>query len=189
MGYVCRRMVIPISMRQDSVGPMARTVKDAAYLLNAIAGKDKGDNWTSVQPFEQVPNYVKACDNSAFKGARLGVPRNGITPFLSDTNAPIMLAFEEAIRTIIRAGAKVFDATDFAAFDVRAFQRNSSIVLDTDFIAGISDYFGRLDLNPNNLHSLGDLAQFTRDEPKEECPDRDVCFEAALYKAFNAEIS
>ena len=167
-------MVIPISVRQDTVGPMARTVKDAAYMLSAISGKDSNDNWTSTQPFEQPPDYVKACNHSAFKGARLGVPRNGISPFLSDHNAPVMAAFEEALEIITSAGAKVWDDANFASFDIDAFQRNSSVVLDTDFAAGIANYFAMLKDNPNNVRNLHDLAHFTRSDCREEYPDRDV---------------
>lgn len=167
-------MVIPISVRQDTVGPMARSVKDAAYMLSAISGKDKYDNWTLVQPFDQTPNYVKACNHSALKGVRLGIPRNGISPFLSHQNAPIMAAFEEALEIITAAGARVWDDANFASFNMHAFQRNSSIVLDTDFAIGLANYFSMLQDNPNNVRNLRDLAQFTRSDLREGYPDRDV---------------
>ena len=142
LGLTSRNMVIPISMRQDSVGPVAQTVKDAAILLTAIGGKDSNDNWTYVQPFDQVPDYVKACNYSAFKGARLGVPRNGIDCFLDNTTKPVMAAFEAALRLIRDSGAMVLDRADFAQFDVPAVSRNSSIVMGSDFVAGLSgSYF------------------------------------------------
>ena len=167
-------MVIPISVRQDTIGPMARTVKDAAYMLSAISGKDKYDNWTSVQPFEQTLDYAKACNHSALKGVRLGVPRNGISPFLSDQNAPIMTAFEKALEIITHAGARVWDDANFASFNMNAFHRNSSIVLDTDFASGLVNYFSMLRGNPNHVRNLRDLAQFTRSDSREGYPDRDV---------------
>ena len=172
--HVCRNMVIPISLRQDSVGPMARTVKDAAFMLSAISGKDSNDNWTSTQPFEKIPDYAKACNHSALRGARLGIPRNGISPFLSDQNSPIMAVFEKALGIMTAAGARVWDDANFASFNMNAFHRNSSIVLDTDFAAGLADYFSMLKENPNKLRNLNDLAQFTRSAPQEEYPDRDV---------------
>ena len=171
-------MVIPISLRQDTVGPMARTVKDAAYMLSAISGKDKNDNWTSILPFEQTPDYVKACNHSALKGARLGVPRNGISPFLNDQNAPIMAAFEKALGIFTAAGARVWDDANFASFNMNAFHRNSSIVLDTDFAAGLINYFSMLKENPYELRDLHDLASFTRNDPREAYPDRDVSKQA-----------
>ncbi len=169
-------MVIPISMRQDTVGPMARTVKDAAYMLSAISGKDNYDNWTSTQPFERTPDYVKACRYSALKGARIGVPRNGISPFLGASNVAVMNAFEEALGTMTTAGATVWDNANFASFNMNAFHCNSSIVLDTDFAAGLANYLSMLKENPHKVRNLRDLAHFTRNETREEYPDRDVRF-------------
>ena len=174
VGLTSRYMVIPVSIRQDSVGPVAQTVKDAAYMLSAMSGRDVHDNWTSAQPFDKVPDYVKACNYSAFKGVRLGVARNGIDYFLSNATEPIMEAFEHALRLIGQAGAYVHDGADFEAFDVPAFSRNSSIILDTDFISGLSDYLSKLDSNPNGVYDLQDLIHFTKRQNHEEFPGRDV---------------
>ena len=181
LGLTSRSMVIPISTRQDSVGPMAQSVKDAAILLQVIAGKDTNDNWTSVQPFDHVPDYVKACNYSAFEGARLGVPRNGINYFLDNTTNPIMAAFELALDLIRGSGARVFDKADFALFDVPAFSHNSKIVMATDFTAGLSAYLEMLKSNPNNVKSLVDITMFTKDDPREEYPDRDVRITLLLF--------
>lgn len=69
---------------QDTVGPMARSVKDAAYLLQAIAGRDPKDNYTSAAP-AKLPDYVEACDFDSLRGARVGVPRNVIERFSDNT--------------------------------------------------------------------------------------------------------
>lgn len=174
LGLTSRSMVIPISIRQDSIGPVAQSVKDAAILLSAIAGKDTNDNWTSVQPFDKVPDYVKACNYSAFKGARLGVPRNGIDHFLDNNTKPIMAAFEAALDLIRDSGASVVDEANFALFDVPAFSRNSNVIMRTDFTAGLSAYLGMLKTNPNNVKNLADIKKFTKDDSREEYPDRDV---------------
>ncbi|KAL9128935.1 MAG: hypothetical protein Q9217_002489 [Psora testacea] len=174
LGLASRHMAIPISIRQDSIGPVTQTVKDAAYVLSAIAGRDKYDNWTSVQPFDKVPDYVKACNYSAFEGARLGVPRNGIDYFLSNSTEPIMAAFESALRMIEQAGAHVQDHANFEFFDIPALSRNSSIVLDYDFTSGLSSYLSKLASNPNNLHNLRDLIHFTKHDPREGFPEHDV---------------
>ncbi|MCJ1453669.1 hypothetical protein MMC28_004017 [Mycoblastus sanguinarius] len=187
LGLTSRSMVIPISLRQDSVGPVARTVKDAAYMLSAIAGKDKFDNWTSVQP-EQTPDYVKACNYSGFKGARMGVPRNGIEYFLNNSTLSIMAAFEDALHIIRGGGGNIVDDANFASFDVSAFGRNSSIVLGTDFAAGLSDYLSKLQNNPNDVHDLYDIAQFTKNHPCEQYPDRDIyVWERELSRNFTNE--
>ena len=182
LGLTSRSMVIPISIRQDSVGPVAQTVKDAAILLSAIVGKDTHDNWTSAQPFDCVPDYVKACNSSAFKGARLGVPRNGIDYFLDNSTKPIMATFEAALGLIRNSGAKVIDKANFALFDVPAFSRNSGIVMGTDFVAGLSGYLETLKLNPNNIRTLADIKKFTEDDVREEYPNRDVCLNMLLLQ-------
>lgn len=122
-----------------------------------------------------MPDYVKACNYSAFKGARLGVPRNGIDYFLDNNTKPIMAAFEAALDLIRDSGAKIIDKANFAVFDVPAFSRNSNIVMGTDFVAGLSAYLETLKTNPNNLKNLADIRKFTKEDPREEYPDRDVC--------------
>lgn len=174
LGLTSRSMVIPISLRQDTVGPMARTVKDAAYILSAVAGKDNYDNWTLAQPFQETPNYVKSCKASGLKNTRLGIPRNGINYYLEDYHKPIMAAFEDALQIISGAGAFVVDKTNFAVFDPPAFDRNSSIVLDTDFVEGLADYLAQLTKNPNNVRNLDDITRFTKNDPREEYPHRDT---------------
>ena len=174
LGLTSRSMVIPISLRQDTVGPMARTVKDAAYMLSAIVGKDTFDNWTSAQPFEEAPNYIQSCKISGLKDARLGIPRNGIDYYLDDHHTPIMAAFEDALQIMTGAGASVLEKTNFEVFDPPAFDRNSSIVLDTDFVAGLADYLTRLAKNPNNIRNLDDISRYTRSDPREEYPNRDT---------------
>ena len=182
LGLTSRSMVIPISIRQDSVGPVAKNVRDAAILLSAIAGKDTNDNWTSVQPFDQVPDYVKACNASAFKDARLGVPWNGINYFLDNNTRPIMAAFDTALDLIRKSGAKVFENVNFASFNLPALSRNSNIVMSTDFAAGLAAYLETLKTNPNNLKSLADIKNFTKHDPREEYLDRGVCLSSLLLQ-------
>lgn len=174
LGLTSRDMVIPISLRQDTVGPHARNVKDAAYLLSAIAGKDPMDNWTDAQPFDKHPDYVKACKRSAFRGARIGVPRNGIEYYLDKSSRPIMDAFEIALKLMSRAGAAVMERADFPVFDPPAFNSNSELVLDIDFAEGLESYLSQLTENPNSIHNLQDLINFTKTHPREEWPDRDI---------------
>ena len=174
LGLTSRSMVIPISLRQDTVGSMARTVKDAAYMLSAISGRDRFDNWTFAQPFDGTPDYIRACRTSGLKGARLGIPRNGIEYYVEDFHKPVMDAFEEALQVISGAGASIMDNANFASFDPPAFGRNSSIVLDTDFVAGLAGYLSLLVRNPNNIRNLDDVARYTKSDPREEYPDRDT---------------
>ena len=172
LGLTSRDLTIPISIRQDTTGPMAKTVKDAADILSVIAGKDPNDKWTLLQPFDVTPDYAKSCDQYGLEGTRIGIPRNGIDYFVKPT--AVMIAFEEALDFMETAGATVVDNANFQEFDFAEFSRNSSIVLDTDFVAGLEQYLANLTTNPNNVHNLADIADFTMKEPREEFPNRDM---------------
>ncbi|KAI9815941.1 MAG: hypothetical protein M1827_001933 [Pycnora praestabilis] len=174
VGLTSRALVIPISQRQDTVGPMARTVKDAAYILSAIAGKDPNDNYTSAIPFNgSLPDYVAACNFSAFQGARIGIPRNAIQG--DNTTGPQLAAFEAAIQIIKNAGATVIDNTNFTAFDQYNNGNASTFVLDADFVSDLpGEYLSKLVTNPNNVNSLADVANFTVKFPLEDYPQRDI---------------
>jgi amidase len=74
IGLVSRSGVIPISPSQDTLGPMARSVADAALVLTAMAGFDPEDPITAVARPE---DYTKYLDVKALAGARIGVPRKG----------------------------------------------------------------------------------------------------------------
>jgi amidase len=75
VGLVSRAGIIPISVTQDTAGPMARSVADAAILLAAIAGTDTADD-TTRDASVRAADYAKALDRNALKGARIGVVRS-----------------------------------------------------------------------------------------------------------------
>ncbi|OTA55107.1 amidase [Hypoxylon sp. EC38] len=173
VGLTSRHLVIPISEHQDTVGPMTRTVKDAAYILQAIAGADPLDNYTSAIPNAQLPDYVAACKISALSGVRLGVPRNVIELHSSNTTGPVVEAFEQALNTLRDAGAIVVDT----GFPAASEFRNSDVpgrVLDADFVVNLKSYFDTLTYNPNSITSLEALRAFTQSSPLEGYPLRDT---------------
>ncbi|KAL8649221.1 MAG: hypothetical protein Q9226_005666 [Calogaya cf. arnoldii] len=187
VGLTSRALVIPISERQDTVGPMARTVRDAAYLLQAIAGKDSDDNYTLAQPFESPPDYVGACNYSSLRGKRIGIPRNVITP--GEGDGPVLAAFEKAIQIIQRAGAKIVDNVNITEFALdRYLNSNASlIVLEADFISDLPrNYLSKLITNPNNVRNLVDVRNFTQTFHPEQYPDRDTAvWDEALDLGFD----
>ncbi|KAJ6258385.1 hypothetical protein Dda_6425 [Drechslerella dactyloides] len=172
VGLTSRYLVIPISEHQDTVGPMARTVKDAAYLLTAIAGKDPHDNYTSEIPFDTIPEYWRNLKRSSFQGAKIGIPRIAITP--SSNNGPVLAAFNQSIEVIKKLGATIYENANFPAYDEYLRSDNSSILIDLDFKTNLKQYFDQLVVNPNNLHSLKDLINFTMTDPREAYPDRNL---------------
>ncbi|MCJ1399661.1 hypothetical protein MMC11_002863 [Xylographa trunciseda] len=187
VGLTSRALVVPISERQDTVGPMARTVKDAAYLLQAIAGKDPNDNYTSAIPFDTLPDYVGACNFSGLMGKKIGVPRNVI--YQEQGDGPVLAAFEAAIAVIEKAGATVIDNLNITAYALDQYLNGnaSGIVLDADFVSDLpKEYLSKLVKNPTNVHNLEDVRNFTQHFMQEDYPDRDTgVWDQSLALGFN----
>lgn len=175
VGLTSRDLVIPISEHQDTVGPMARTVKDAATILQAIAGIDPNDNYTSAIPHDgKLPDYAAACNASALRGARLGIARSSITLMADKTTMPETDAFETAVKIMRQAGATVVDNTNFPAAEAQLSSSAEITVLNGDFIVDLARYLAALTVNPNKVYTLSDVRNFTRSFPGEDYPERDT---------------
>ncbi|CAJ2503885.1 Uu.00g112790.m01.CDS01 [Anthostomella pinea] len=189
VGLTSRYLVIPISEHQDTVGPMARNVKDAAYLLSAIAGTDANDNYTSAMPFEEVPDYAGACDYFALGGKRIGVPRNlfDITGY-EGQYGPIVAAFNASLDVLRAAGATVVDNIYLEGYDTLATANFENVVLQADFVTNLAAYLAKLTVNPHNITNLAELQEFTQSFPLEEWPSRDTeIWQEALDLGFGNE--
>ena len=106
VGLVSRAGIIPISQTQDTAGPMARTVADAAVLLTAIAGVDPRDEATA-EAGAQASDYTRFLDANGLRGARVGVARN-LAGFHPDTDR----LFEQAVAELKHQGAELIDPAD-----------------------------------------------------------------------------
>ena len=188
VGLTSRSLVIPYKSRYHTVGPLARTVKDAAYLLQAVAGKDLDDNETSAIPFGPLPDYVDACQRSSLTGKRISVLRNLIPT--QDADASLLRAFERALRTLRHAGATIVDdfgVLDAAAQDSLTGGPTFNSLLAVDLVDRLpDDYLAQLEKNPQQVRTLGDVREFTVRAPAEDYPARDVgIFDACLAVDFN----
>ncbi|KAL1641870.1 hypothetical protein SLS61_009934 [Didymella pomorum] len=190
VGLTSRSLVIPISEHQDTVGPMARTVKDAAYILQAIAGPDQYDNYTSAIPWASnstnatKPDYVAACKLDALDGKRIGIPRNAIGN-RNIVSAPIFDAFDSAVAILEEAGAIIVDNTNYTAYAQYLNSTAEDIVLGADFGPNLAAYLAQLTYNPNDVTNLNEVRNFTQTFPAEEYPSRDTAvFDSALALNF-----
>jgi amidase len=95
VGLVSRSGIIPISHSQDTAGPMARTVADAAVLLGVLAGVDPRDAATAGAQGRAHPDYTKFLDPNGLKGARIGVPRERFFGYHPATDALVDKALEQ----------------------------------------------------------------------------------------------
>ncbi|OTA03369.1 Amidase [Trichoderma parareesei] len=186
VGLTSRYLVIPYSERQDTVGTLTRTVKDAAYLMQAMAGPDKRDNYTDAIPFDEPPDYVAACTGSGLKGKRLGVSRNAMEADLDPTAKTDPEAFEKALDVLRAAGAEIIDNVDLPCAlavpdDPQSSEPSFSLVaaifsiVGADFLSDLpTKYLNLLKENPNNISSVQELRDFTRDNPREGFPRIDT---------------
>jgi amidase len=172
-GLIGNDGAIPISRRQDTIGTLTRTVKDAAYLLSNMAGRSEQDERTWDIPLDHIPDYTTFCRGTDLGGVTIGVPRNS---FDADTTSPVSVSFEAALKTLSSAGAKVVDNADFPAADdfKKLDQQVKGIVRSSEFKRDIVPYIQTLETNPNNIHSAEDVIEFTKTFPAEEYPERDI---------------
>jgi len=101
-GRVSKQGVIPLSDSLDHAGPMARSVEDAALILQAIAGPDPDDPTTVDRP---VPDYAASLKGDV-RGLRVGVPDRDA---LSSVSEDVIQGIEEALRTLATLGASVIE--------------------------------------------------------------------------------
>jgi amidase len=176
VGVTSRAGVVPISHTQDSIGPHARTVADAAALLNALASRtpDPRDAATSGVPLgwqgtgrtrPALPaDYTAFLNADGLRGARVGVTRQGID------NAPpqVVAAFDNAIATIQSAGATVVDL-DGAGFTF-ASADGEFLVLVYDFKIDVQKYFATRVGVPMASKTLADAIAFNNAHASSEMP-------------------
>jgi amidase len=136
VGLVSRAGVIPISESQDTAGPMARTVADAAALLSALAGPDPRDRATA-EAAKHATDYTRFLDPDGLRGARVGVARN-LAGFHPDTDR----RFDEAVAELKRRGAEVIDPADVP--NVKELGDPEYEVMLFEFKAGLDAYLGAL---------------------------------------------
>jgi Asp-tRNA(Asn)/Glu-tRNA(Gln) amidotransferase A subunit family amidase len=126
-GRISTRGVFPLSVSLDHVGPIARTVADAAILLHALAGHDKKDK-TSAE--FAVEDYVAALGKDV-KGMRIGIPRKF---FFEDLDPEVASAMTHALSGMASLGAELREIELQVPTD-RTLQSGESYVVHAEFVA------------------------------------------------------
>jgi amidase len=133
LGLVSRAGIIPLSHSQDTAGPMARTVRDAAVLLNGMTGVDPRDAATAASTGHLAADYTTTLDAGALRGKRLGVVRSyfGFDPGVDRV-------MESALTALREAGAILVDPVVLP--HAGAYDDSEGVVLRYEFKADIAAY-------------------------------------------------
>ncbi|XP_058213140.1 probable amidase At4g34880 [Rhododendron vialii] len=165
VGLTSRAGVVPISPRQDSIGPICRTVSDAVQVLDVIVGFDPRDFEATKEAAKFIPagGYKQFLNLDGLKGKRLGVVRN---PFLALSNKSTGVStFESHLNTLRRRGATIVD--DLEITDVEVIldrsQSGEAVALLAEFKLTINDYLEELITSP--VRSLADVIAFNTNNP------------------------
>ncbi|THU98504.1 amidase signature enzyme [Dendrothele bispora CBS 962.96] len=172
VGLTSRAGVIPIAAAQDTVGPMVRSVQDAAIVLSIIAGPDPNDKRTISQP-QPVPDYLAALNPNTLQGKRIGVPRTSV-PEKNHHGSPIdpyvSEAFQQALKTLESLGAVIVDPANLpSAKEILSWDEN--LVLKVDFKIELNEYLSALKNVPTGVRTLTDLIKFNNDHKELELPE------------------
>ena len=133
LGLVSRSGIIPIAHSQDTAGPMARTVKDAAILLTAMIGADAADPLADRYP-DLSPDFAANLSTEALNGARIGVFR-GHSGAGADARVDQIVA--DTIATLESLGAEIVDPVEI---DTEGMSDAQRVVLHYEFKAGLNKY-------------------------------------------------
>ena len=162
LGLTSRSGVIPIAHSQDTVGPMARTVADAATVLGALIGIDPRDRATFKSKGHFHRDYRPFLNPNALKGARIGVWRDGVFGISPEGDA----VAEQAIQAMKELGATVIDPVEIPhIFDV--FDAELTVLL-FEFKVDVRKYL--LELRNTQMRSLADLIAFDDSHADAEMP-------------------
>ncbi|WP_406444263.1 amidase [Streptomyces sp. NBC_01613] len=162
VGLVGRGGVIPGVPSQDSVGPLARTVRDAAILLGTLVGVDERDPATGASRGRFHRDYTRFLDADGLRGARIGVPRN--VYFGYDVHADAIA--ERAIGAMREAGATVVDPADIPTAERLEDLPSSMVVQAYEFKRALNAYLATAP--GEHPRSLAELIAFNRAHAERE---------------------
>jgi len=169
LGLVSRSGIIPIAHSQDTAGPMARTVTDAAILLSAITGFDPADPITKPRSGRSPENYARLfdvnglrVDANGLRGARVGVARKSF-----GFNDAVDKLINDAVDVIKRLGAIIVDPANIPT--AGKFDDSELEVLLYEFKADLNKYLAALGSRAP-VHSLKEIIEFNERHRDREMP-------------------
>lgn len=154
VGLVSRRGIVPIAHSQDTAGPLARNVANAAVLLGALTGVDEGDPATWASRGVAKMDYSSYLNKNGLEGARIGVPRRFYYEALPEDKLRVM---NRVIDELKDAGAVIIDPIEIPT----AGKLNGYTVLTYEFKSALNAYLSKLSATVP-VHSLKDVIEFNK---------------------------
>ncbi|HEX7051999.1 MAG TPA: amidase, partial [Longimicrobiales bacterium] len=163
LGLISRAGIIPIAHSQDTAGPMARTVRDAAILLGALAGPDPRDPATAAARGHTHADYTQFLDAAGLRGARIGIARERFFGYSPEADRIV----ETAIDAMREAGAVIIDPADIP--NVGEYDATEFTVLLYEFKADLNRYLA--ERGPSApVRSLEEIIAFNERNRAREMP-------------------
>lgn len=170
VGLLSRSGIIPISQTQDTPGPIARTVTDAAILLGALTGADDHDGVTLNNENRSFKDYTPYLNAGALKGKRIGIEKNW-----KSINTDIDALYKNALNVLQQAGATLVDIELLKAIDAAGDAEFT--VLTTELRDGLNRYLANANAP---VKSLADVIAFNQKNEARAMPFfKQEIFEAA----------
>ncbi|SDP23900.1 amidase [Mucilaginibacter sp. OK268] len=160
VGLWSRTGIIPISKTQDTAGPMARTVKDAAIVLGVLAGIDAQDSYTLTSKGKATADYTKFLDANGLKGKRLGVEKSAL-----EGNPAMVALVKDAINTLKAKGATIVEVELNKA--LKDISRGEFTVLLYEFKDGVNKYLSTAN---SKVKTLADVIAFNKQNEAKAMP-------------------
>ena len=162
IGLVSRSGIVPIAHTQDTAGPMARTVADAAAMLGAMTGPDPRDPATQLASGQSHSDYTQFLEADSLRGARIGVLRE-----YWGRHAGIDAMLAESVAAMREAGAELIDIEELPG--ISATNRPGFELMLYEFKADLNLYLA--DLGPDAaVGSLSDVIRFNEERRDKEMP-------------------
>lgn len=163
LGLVSRSGIIPLSHSQDTAGPMTLNVRDAALLLNVIAGTDPTDAATKDADRLRAKDYTAGLDANALQGKRLGV----VSSMLKGYDKQSLTLFKRSLAILKAQGAIIIEQVDLG--NLAQAEKDEFSVLLYDFKSDLNHY---LSTAPSTVtsRSLTDIMQFNTAHAKQVMP-------------------
>lgn len=160
VGLLSRSGIIPISATQDTAGPMARTVRDAAVLLGALTGVDPADGITRESQGKALQDYTRFLDANGLAGKRIGIEQS-----LLQGHEGVVGAYRQAIEVLKKQGATVVEVELLKATEKSGDAE--LMVLEYEFKDGLNRYLANAKAR---VGSLTEVIAFNRQNEASTMP-------------------